>query len=75
MCVGDSVPVIGKKSWILLEKLEKMKKISEKTNGGPPELEAWPPIRDGPPFFGRHKNCYYNSSDLAYYQKPETPPV
>ena len=42
--------LLAKKIWILLEKLGKKEKNFKK-NGGPPELEAWHPIRDGPPFF------------------------
>ena len=50
MCVGNSVLVIEKQVGFYLKNLKKRKKIQKK-NGGPPELEAWPPIRDDPPFF------------------------
>ena len=69
MCVGNSVLVIGKTSWILLEKLEKKKKISKK-NGGPPELEAWPPIRDGPPFFWSQQKLIFLFIILGLYPEP-----
>ena len=40
---------LAKKSWVYLKSLKKEEKNFKK-NGGPPELEAWPPIWDGAPF-------------------------